>query len=136
MRPNEKGRIDKVHIDVNGDGYRFVKVRVRSEKIPVIGDKFCIKENSFILTHLGWVKFKDIDIEKHSIATLQPGDVLDYVTPSNKYVFHCKNEKLYSMTSNHVKMVCTDNHNIYAKTDEITGYRFIKAKNIHGQRVS
>jgi len=40
MRANEKGCIDKVHVDINGDGYRFVKVRVRSEKIPVIGDKF------------------------------------------------------------------------------------------------
>jgi len=39
LRPNEGGFIDKILISRNGDGYKFAKVRVRSIRIPTIGDK-------------------------------------------------------------------------------------------------
>lgn len=34
------GAVDKVVFGANADGYKFVKMRIRSEKVPVIGDKF------------------------------------------------------------------------------------------------
>jgi len=40
LRNNETGFIDKVYTNCNGDGHRFCKVRIRSERIPKIGDKF------------------------------------------------------------------------------------------------
>jgi DNA-directed RNA polymerase beta subunit/intein/homing endonuclease len=40
MRPNEVGVIDKVIITTNSDGYKYTKVKVRSIRIPEIGDKF------------------------------------------------------------------------------------------------
>jgi len=39
-RTNEESYIDKKQIGKNGDGYNFAKVRVRSMRKPVIGDKF------------------------------------------------------------------------------------------------
>ena len=35
------GAIDKVITGVNGDGYPVIKIRIRSERIPMVGDKFC-----------------------------------------------------------------------------------------------
>ena len=39
-RTNEESYIDKNFVDRNGDGYNFCKVRVRTVRRPVIGDKF------------------------------------------------------------------------------------------------
>ncbi|KAI0470649.1 DNA-dependent RNA polymerase 2 rpb140 [Xylariaceae sp. FL0804] len=40
LRSTESGIIDSVILTTNADGLRFVKVRVRTTKIPQIGDKF------------------------------------------------------------------------------------------------
>ena len=40
IKPNESGFVDKVYVNTNADGYKFAKVKVRSERIPQIGDKY------------------------------------------------------------------------------------------------
>ena len=40
LKSNETGYIDKIYINRNGDGHKFCKVRVRSIRVPKIGDKF------------------------------------------------------------------------------------------------
>ena len=39
VKPNETGFVDRVIVSRNGDGYRFSKVKIRSVRNPVIGDK-------------------------------------------------------------------------------------------------
>lgn len=39
-RTSEESYVDKNYIDRNGDGYSFCKVRIRTNRKPVIGDKF------------------------------------------------------------------------------------------------
>jgi DNA-directed RNA polymerase II subunit RPB2 len=40
VRSNESGLVDMVYKNSNGDGYNFVKVRIRTDMKPEIGDKF------------------------------------------------------------------------------------------------
>lgn len=40
LRSNEEGYVDRVYRTINGDGYCVMKLRVRSERVPTIGDKF------------------------------------------------------------------------------------------------
>ena len=41
---NEETYIDKNYIERNGDGYNFCKVRLRTVRKPVIGDKFSSRD--------------------------------------------------------------------------------------------
>ena len=40
LRANENGYIDKLFEGRNNEGHKFAKVRVRSQRIPTVGDKF------------------------------------------------------------------------------------------------
>jgi DNA-directed RNA polymerase II subunit RPB2 len=40
-KKGQLGYVDKTFITDNGEGFRIAKVRVRNERIPSIGDKFC-----------------------------------------------------------------------------------------------
>ena len=89
MRQNESGVVDWVYSNKNGDGYRFCKVRVRSNRKPVIGDKFaCYTPDHEVLTSDGWKMISDVKLED-KIASLQPGNRLEYVYPNRIMEYDC-----------------------------------------------
>ena len=134
-RTKEETYIDKNYIERNGDGYNFCKVRLRIVRKPVIGDKFCIRENALILTDYGWISLKEIDINKHKVATLKNNKELDYVYAVKKYEFDCVDEELYCIKSQQVHMVCTKEHKLYIKKRYHKNFEFIEAKNAFGKMV-
>jgi len=70
-KSNVPGVIDKVWKNIqNSEGYAVRKVRIRSERIPHIGDKMCYTDDHDVLTLSGWVCIKDLTYE-HKVASLE-----------------------------------------------------------------
>ena len=110
------GVVDKVYSDIyNHEGYAMTKMRIRSERTPHIGDKFCCYTSSHdILTDNGWKSINKITL-KDKVACLNDEGTMVYNNPTEiqEYDF---NGELYEVESNQVSLSVTPNHRMYVAT--------------------
>jgi DNA-directed RNA polymerase II subunit RPB2 len=133
FKSNVDGVIDRVHTGVyNSEGYEMYNVRVRMERIPIIGDKFCQKGTTEILTDNGWITLKDIDIIKHKVATFDDNNNLIYINPSEKFEFDYDG-KMYYYKNKHIHIDCTSNHKLYVKSRNSNNFELIEAEKVYGK---
>ena len=133
-KTTEETYIDKNYIDRNGDGYSFAKVRLRTLRKPVIGDKFCALPTQQVLTNVGWVEIQHIDIEQHKVATLDINGNMTYEYPSAKFEYE-HNDKMYLVQNKQIHIVCTLNHKLYVQKRSSKKYELIEAQDVMGKMV-
>nr|QBK89180.1 MAG: DNA-directed RNA polymerase subunit beta [Mimivirus LCMiAC02] len=127
------GTVDKVWTGIyNQDGYEMRKMRIRSERKPMIGDKFCCYSPSHdVLTEKGWKNITKITKEDR-VASLVNGNTLKYVNPLEIQKYDYKG-KMYVVKSKQVSLKVTPNHRMYVSTR--TGkYKIELAEKIYGKR--
>jgi DNA-directed RNA polymerase II subunit RPB2 len=134
FRTTEETYIDKNYTGRNGDGYNFAKVRVRTFRKPVLGDKFCSLPTQEVLTDHGWVPIVDIDIAVHKVCTLDANGKMCYEHPSAKFEYD-HDGKMYSLKNQQVEVCCTLNHKLYVKTRHGKEYQLMEAKDVMGKTV-
>lgn len=133
-RTNEETYIDKNYIDRNGEGYNFAKVRLRTIRKPVIGDKFCALPTQQVLTNMGWIEIKDIDITIHKVATLDVNGNMTYEFPSAKFEYDHDGD-MYFIQNKQVHAICTLNHKLYVQKRYSDKYELIEAQDVMGKMV-
>ena len=138
LTTNEKGFIDRNCYNdnyfktVNGDGYTFCKVRIRSDRVPVIGDKLaCFHKETEILTTRGWVAFPELTIDD-TVASMV-NDELVYQKPKEVQSYDF-NGKLYNIDSNQVQLSVTDNHRMYISHRGARKFVLEEAKDVYRKR--
>jgi hypothetical protein len=135
LRKNETGIIDDVLYTVNEDGYNFVKVRIRSEKTPQIGDKLaCLTDDHEVLTENGWKPVSDVKVGD-VIATINPETHYLEYHPVNKTFAYQHTGEMYSIKAQQIDLVTTLNHRMYVKKRGKDCFELIQAQVIHGKRV-
>ena len=135
FKSNVDGVIDRVHTGIyNGEGYEMYNVRVRMERIPVIGDKFCLTPEHEVLTTNGWINIDKVTLED-SVACLNNNGEIYYSKPSKLWRFEHKGE-MYKLESQQIDLITTLDHKMYIKKRDHREFELIKAKDIMGKRVS
>ena len=129
-----RGRVEKVAVMVNNMGLRLVKIRVVQDRIPELGDKFCLTDDHDVLTETGWKSIKDVTVDD-KVCTLNDNHELEYSNPSQLYEFDCENEDLYHIKSQQIDLLTTQHHKMYVKTRNAKSFSLIEAKDIQGKRV-
>ena len=80
-----RGRVEKVVVMVSNTGLRLVKIRVVQDRIPELGDKFCLSADHDVLTDKGWQPIAEITTE--SVVAQLGTNGIEFVQPSETVVF-------------------------------------------------
>jgi DNA-directed RNA polymerase beta subunit len=132
----ETGVVDEVLLSsgVMKEDMRTVKVRVRSQRVPQIGDKFCMDEKHDVLTEKrGWVPIAQVTLED-KVACSVDGK-LEYQHPTELHEFDCEDEELYHIANQGVDLCVTKNHQMWVKRRDKDYYELIEAQKLFGKRV-
>ncbi len=130
----ENAIIDKVFKGIyDSEGYEMIKIRTRSERIPKIGDKFCLVYDIPVLTSNGWKNISQIT-NNDLIANLYENDLVKFENPINVYKFNYSGD-IYKLTSDEVDIDVTVDHEMYIKYKSKNNFELVQAGKIFNQNV-
>jgi len=132
-KKGQVGVVDKSFVTEGEEGERIAKVRIREIRVPNLGDKMaCALPTQQVLTNLGWVEIKDIDINFHKVATLDVSGNMCYEHPTNKFEYD-HNGQMYYVKNKQVHVICTLNHKLYVHKRHGKKYELIEARDVMGK---
>jgi len=134
MRNNETGWVDRIFKNRNGEGYSFAKLRVRQDRVPEIGDKFCLTDDHDVLTERGWVGVASVTMEDRVAQLNRETGCMEYVQPLETMVFDHEGE-MYEVETLSFSMKTTMNHRMWVRGEHETAFGLVEAKDILGKKV-
>ena len=109
------------------------KMRIRSERTPQIGDKFCCFDDTHdVLTSQGWVQINKLTTN-HKVASLLSGNTLEYLNPLEIQEYNYTG-KMYTIETNQISLKVTPNHRMYVGDRNGNNYKIELAEDIFGKR--
>lgn len=132
---SETCRVDGVWQDKNSDGYPFVKVRVVSERVPEVGDKFCLTDDHEVMTlNRGWVSIKDVTTNDQVAQLNRQTNKLEYVYPLETFGFDHTGD-MYEVNTQGISLKTTMNHRMWVQKRDSNTYELIEARDMMGKRM-
>lgn len=129
-----RGRVEKISVTVNNLGFAMVKVRVVQERVPELGDKFCLTPDHEVLTKDGWVAIDKVSTTMKVAQLNKETNTLDYVNPLETFVFEHTGD-MYEVKTQGVDLCTTMNHRMWVQNRYSTQFECIEAEKMMGKRV-
>jgi len=127
------GVVDATILFQNANGGQTAKTRIREQRIPQIGDKFCYTKDHQLLTVQGWKPIAEVGLGER-VAIYDRGR-LSYEPTSDIHKYKIENEPLYEVVTQQFSLKTTLNHKMYVKKRSSTKYELIEAQHMMGKRV-
>ena len=132
--PSPSSRVDRVLMTVNREGANCQRVRVRTQRIPIVGDKFCLTPDHDVLTSEGWKPIAAVT-RNDCVACLTPHGTLMYLNPTGTPSFENDGE-LYHIASQQLDLLVTPGHRMYVQACHPNApFQLLPASDIMGKRV-
>jgi hypothetical protein len=139
IKSGEEGYIDRVLETKTPNGYKLIKVTIRNQKIPEVGDKLaCFDSKTEVLTENGWININKITL-KDNVAILD-NDNVKYEKPLELHEYDYSG-KMYDLQSQQVDLTVTPNHRMWIKRRYGKGnnykdnFEFLTAEKCFGKRL-
>jgi len=130
FKSNVEGVIDRVHTGIyNAEGYEMYNIRVRMERKPMIGDKFCLDEKTEVLTLSGWIPIQYIKRNDNVAIYNYELNSIVYENPIELHAFEYDSEidgKMYELKSELVELTVTPNHRMWIKENDKFNFKLAK----------
>jgi DNA-directed RNA polymerase II subunit RPB2 len=125
------GRVEKVVVMMNNAGMKMVKIRITQDRVPQLGDKFCLSEDHEVLTTDGWKPIADITTDDLVLQYNPYDNQTSFVNPEDTMVFEHTDE-MYEIQTENGSQYVTPEHKVYCKNDDkLEGYDLIKAEELY-----
>lgn len=132
IKSGEEGYVDRVFVSITPNGYKLIKIIIRNQRIPEIGDKFaCYSDDTDILTKTGWKNVSEITVED-KVACLVEENSLMYINPVEVQSYDYEG-KMYQVESDKVSLCVTPNHRMYTGNCNRKTYVVKTAEEIYGK---
>jgi DNA-directed RNA polymerase II subunit RPB2 len=132
-RGREPAVVDSIALSTNRDGALSKKVKLRSQRLPRVGDKFCLTSDHDVLTmSRGWVGIKEV-LESDLVAQLsQDRRSLEFVRPLERLEFLHLEEDLIEIESPRVSQRVTLNHRVWVRLPGRAAPELVEASQLLG----
>lgn len=135
-KANSPGVVDKVYTGIHtNEGYEMIKMRIRSQRLPNIGDKFaCYTPDHDVLTQNGWIPISELT-QADKVACIS-NDILEYHNPTEIQNYDCNNDDMYVVENEDISLKVTMNHRMYVSLNGANRFSVEEARKIVGRRYS
>ncbi len=126
-----RGRVESVVVTMNNNGLRLVKVRLTQDRVPELGDKFCLTDDHDVLTkNRGWISIADVTVDDEVAQLNTFKSTTEFVQPTYTFVFNHSGE-MYEINTVVGTQYVTGNHRLYVAESETTTPTLITAAEVY-----
>jgi DNA-directed RNA polymerase II subunit RPB2 len=128
FKSNVNGVIDRIHTNIyNAEGYAMYNVKVRMERKPIIGDKFCLTSAHEVLTINGWKNINNITL-MDQVCCLNPNNNETYFSnPTKLWEFDHQGD-MFCVDHDEVNLITTMEHKMYVRLEN--EFKLVEAKTL------